>query len=74
MAKLTALNGWQLLVFLLALATAAGLGVWALVWVAWTIRPLLAVAAAVAAVTAVLYARRRHRLSVDWHANEWTGS
>ena len=74
MSKLTALNGWQLVFFLLALATAAGLGVWALVWVVWTLRPLLAAAAAVAAVTAVLYTRRRHRLSVDWQANEWIGS
>jgi hypothetical protein len=74
MTKLTALSGWQLLFFLLALATAAGLGVWALVWVVWTIRPVLAAAAAVAAVTAVVYLRRRQRLSVDWQANEWIGS
>jgi hypothetical protein len=74
MTKVATLNGWQLLIFLLALATAAGLGVWAFVWIVWTIRPLLAAAAAIAAVTAVLYARRRHRLSVDWNTNEWIGS
>jgi len=74
MSKLVALNGWQLLFFLLALATAAGLTVWALAWVVWTIRPLLAGAAAITAVTAVLHTRRRHRLSVDWQANEWIGS
>ena len=42
MAKLAALKAWELMVVLLAVATAAGLAVSGLVWVMWTIRPLLA--------------------------------
>ena len=74
MAKLVALNCWQLMLVALAVASAAALGVWGLVWVVWMIRPLLAAAASLAAVTGMLYARRRHRLNADWHAKEWIGS
>ena len=73
MAKLAALNAWQFLCFLLALATAVGLSVWALIWFAWTIRPLLAAAAALIAVVWTLYAVRRYRTRVGWQAEEWLG-
>jgi hypothetical protein len=72
--KLHSLNGWQLLVFLIALGTAVALSVWALVWVMWTIRPLLAVAAAFTAVAWTLRALRNHRSRADWQANDWIGS
>ena len=58
MSKLAALNAWELMVVLLAVATAAALAVWGLVWVMWTVRPLLAAAASLAAVCGVLYAVR----------------
>jgi len=74
MAKLAALNAWQLLCVLLALATAVALGVWAVVWFAWTIRPLLAGAAALSAVAWTLYAVRRYRSRVGWQADEWISS
>jgi hypothetical protein len=74
MAKLAALNAWQLMVTLLALATAAALAVWALVWVMWTIRPVLAAAAALLAVGWTLVGLRRHRARADWHGEEWIGS
>ncbi len=74
MAKLAALNAWQLLVVLLAVATAAALAVWGLVWVMWTIRPLLAAAASLAAAGGTVYAVRRHRTGADWRREEWLGS
>jgi Flp pilus assembly protein TadB len=74
MTKLAALNVWQLLVALLALAAGVGLAVWGVVWVVWTIRPLLACAAALTAVGWVLYALRRHRARADWQADGWIGS
>jgi fatty acid desaturase len=74
MARLSSLNGWQLLAFLLALATAVGFAVWAIVWVMWTIRPLLVAAAALAAVALTLRALRHHRANNDWQAEEWIGS
>jgi hypothetical protein len=74
MAKLAALNAQQLIAVLLALGAAAALVVWGLVWVMWTIRPLLAAPASLAAVAGALYALRRHRLSADWHSQEWLGS
>ena len=74
MARLAGLNAWRLTLVVLALATAGGFAVWGLVWVMWTIRPLLAVAASLGAAGWVLYAVRRHRLDVDWRDNEWLGS
>lgn len=74
MAKLASLTGWELFLVLLALATAVALGVWALVWVMWIIRPLLTGAAALTAVVLTLRALRRHRASEEWSANEWIGS
>jgi len=74
MAKLAALKVWQLLCALLALATAVAFGVWAVIWFAWTIRPLLAAAAALTAVAWTLYAIRRYRARVGWQAEEWIGS
>ena len=74
MARLAGLNAWRLTLVALALAIAGGLAVWGLVWVMWTIRPLLAATASLAAAGWVLYAVRRHRLGVEWHDNEWLGS
>jgi hypothetical protein len=74
MSKLAALKAWQLVCVLLALATATGFTVWAVVWVAWTIRPLLAAAAAMTAVGWALISIRRYRASSDWRAEEWIGS
>jgi hypothetical protein len=74
MAKLAALNAWQVMLVVVALATVAGLAAWGLIWVVWTIRPLLTAAAALAVAAGVLYARRRHRLSEAWHDKEWIGS
>lgn len=70
-AKLDALRAWQLLLVLLALGLSAALGTWGLVWVLWTIRPLLAAAGAVGAVAAVLLALHRHRRRTH---EEWIGS
>ena len=75
MAKLASLNGRELLLVLLALATAVGLGVWAIVWVMWMIRPLLACPSALAAVAWTLRALRHHRATEEWKsANEWISS
>ncbi len=74
MTRLYALTGWRLVLTVFAVAMAVGLGVWALVWVAWTIRPLLAVTAAVAAAAWALHVRRRHYLETVWHEEEWLGS
>jgi hypothetical protein len=74
MAKLAALKAWQLICVLLALATAAAFTVWAVIWFAWTIRPLLVAAAALTAVVWTLYSIRRHRATTDWQAKEWIGS
>lgn len=75
MARLSSLNGWELLVVLLALATAVGFGVWAIIWVMWIIRPLLTGAAALTSVAWTLRALRRHRASEEWKsANEWISS
>jgi hypothetical protein len=72
MAKLASLNGWELLLVLLALATAVGLGVWAIVWVMWMVRPLLTGAAALTAVTLTLRALRQHRATEEWKStNDW---
>jgi hypothetical protein len=75
MAKLASLNGWELLLVLLALATATAFGVWGVVWVMWTVRPLLTGAAALTAVALTLRALRRHRTTEEWKsANDWLGS
>ena len=75
MAKLASLSGWELLLVLLALATAAAFSVWAAVWVMWTIRPLLTGAAALVAVAWTLRALRQHRASEEWKsANDWISS
>lgn len=74
MAKLAALNPWQRMIVLLALGAAAALAVWGVVWVAWTVRPLLAAAGALATVGWVLVGLRRHRARDDWHGKEWIGS
>jgi hypothetical protein len=73
-AKLASLKPWELLIVLLALATAIALSVWTAVWVMWIIRPLLAGAAALTAVAWTLRARRRQRSNEEWTANEWIGS
>ena len=74
MGKLAELNAWRLMVVVVALAAAAGLGVWVLVWVMWTIRPLLAAAASLGAAGWVLYAVRHHRLRAHWRAEQWLDS
>lgn len=72
--KLDTLKAWQLMLALLGLGVATALVVWGLIWVVWTIRPLLAAATAVCAVAWVLYALHRHRRSREWVAEEWIGS
>ena len=74
MAKLAALNPWQRLIVLVVFGAAVAITVWCLVWVVWTIRPLLTAAAGLAAVTWVLIALRRHRARNDWHGVVWIGS
>jgi hypothetical protein len=74
MAKLASLNGWELLLALLALVTATALGVWAVVWVMWMIRPALTAAAALTAAVWTVRALRRHRANAKWAADEWIGS
>jgi hypothetical protein len=74
MAKLAVLNAWKLVLVLLALAAVAALSVWVLIWVVWTIRPLLTAAAALGAVVGVFVALRRHRARSGWHDEEWIGS
>jgi len=72
--KLEALKAWQLLLALLALGVGVALAVWGLVWVIWMIRPILAAAAAFAAVGWTLYALHRRRRSAEWRGQEWLGS
>jgi len=72
--KLDALKAWQLLLALLGLGVVTALTVWALVWVMWTIRPLLAAAAALVTVGWTLRARHRYRRNRDWTGSEWIGS
>lgn len=75
MAKLASLNGWELLLVLVALATAVAFSVWAVVWVMWTIRPLLTAGAAVTSVAFTLRALRHHRATEKWKStDEWIGS
>ena len=73
-AKLDALRAWQLILAVVGIGVVTALFVWGLVWVAWTIRPLLAAAAAITAVCWVLYLLRRHRQSREWVGEEWLGS
>ena len=72
--KLDTLKAWQLMLALLGLGVVTALVVWGLVWVMWTIRPLLAAAAAIGTVAWVLVALHRHRRSRDWSNQEWIGS
>lgn len=72
--KLDTLKAWQLMLALLGLGVVTGLVAWGLIWVVWTIRPLLAVACAVAAVAWVLVALHRHRRRREWSNQEWIGS
>ena len=73
-AKLNALKAWQLMLALASLGFVTALVVWALVWVMWTIRPLLAAAVALTVVGSVLYSLHRHRRSRRWSDEEWLGS
>jgi hypothetical protein len=73
-AKLNALKAWQLMLALVGMGVVTALVVWAVVWVMWTIRPLLAAGAALAAVGWVLYSLHRHRRSREWSDEEWLGS
>jgi hypothetical protein len=59
---------------LLGLATAAAVAIWGLVWVMWTIRPMLAAAGALAAAFVTLNAVRRQRSNDEWQSEEWLGS
>ena len=72
--KLDALKAWQLMLVLLGLGVVTALSVWAFVWVLWTIRPFLAAAVALAAVSWVLYTLHRFRRSSRWNGQEWIGS
>lgn len=72
--KLDTLKAWQLMLVLLGLGVVTALIVWGLVWVVWTIRPLLALAAGLCAVSWVLHALHRHRRSRDSARKEWIGS
>jgi len=72
--RLDALKAWQLTLALLGLGVVTALSVWLLVWVIWTIRPFLAAAAAVSAVSWVLVRLHRHRRGRDWSDQEWVGS
>ncbi len=73
-AKLNALKAWQLMLALVGLGVVTALVVWALVWVMWTIRPLLAAAVALTVVGWVLYSLHRYRRSSEWSDEEWLGS
>ena len=73
-AKLNALKAWQLMLALASLGVVTALVVWALVWVMWTIRPLLAAAVALTVVGWVLYSLHRHRRSRRWSDEGWLGS
>ena len=72
--KLDALKAWQLMLALLGLGVVTALAVWGVVWLMWTIRPILAAAGAVAAVGWTLLALHRHRRGRDWSGSEWIGS
>jgi hypothetical protein len=72
--KLNALKAWQLVLALLGLGVVTALAVWGIVWVMWTIRPILAAAGAVAAVGWTLLVLHRHRRERDWSGSEWIGS
>ena len=72
--KLDTLKAWQLMLALLGLGVATALVVWGLVWVVWTIRPILAAVAGVCAVAWVLRTLHRHRHARDWVGEEWIGS
>jgi fatty acid desaturase len=72
--KLDALKTWQLTLAMVGLGVVIALAVWGSVWVLWTVRPLLAAGAALAAVGRTLYALHRHRRSRDWSGSEWIGS
>jgi hypothetical protein len=72
--KLDTLKAWQLLLVLLGLGVVTALVVWGLVWVMWTIRPLLAAAAGIAVVAWLLVALHRYRRRREWSSQEWLGS
>jgi hypothetical protein len=72
--KLDTLKAWQLMLALLGLGVVTAIVVWGLIWVVWTIRPLLAAASGIAAVAWVLVALHRHRRNRDWSKQEWIGS
>jgi len=72
--KLDTLKAWQLMLALLGLGVVTALVAWGLIWVVWTIRPLLALAAGVCVVAFVLHALNRHRRSREWVSKEWIGS
>jgi hypothetical protein len=74
MERLNRLNAWQLLAVLLGLGLGAGLTVWALIWVLWTIRPILAAVAAFGTVGWLVYALRHYRRGEEWRGEEWLGS
>jgi hypothetical protein len=73
-AKLNALKAWQLILALVGLGVVTALVVWALVWVMWAIRPLLAAAVALTVVGWVLYSLHRYRRGREWSDEEWLGS
>jgi Flp pilus assembly protein TadB len=74
LTRLNRLNAWQLLAALLGLGLGVGFVVWALIWVMWTIRPILTVVVAIGTVGWVLYALRHHRRREEWRGEEWLGS
>lgn len=74
MERLNRLNGWQLLAALLGIGLVVALGVWCLVWVFWTIRPILATVSALGVVAWIMYALRRHRSRSEYRGEEWLGS
>jgi hypothetical protein len=74
LAKLAALKPWQLMLALVALGVATALAVYVLVWVVWTIRPLLAAACGLGVVTWLLYAIHRYRRGRELAGDEWIGS
>jgi hypothetical protein len=73
-AKLDALKAWQLMLGLVALGVATALVAYGLVWVIWTIRPLLAAAVGIGAVTWILYSLHRYRRRRELAGQEWIGS
>jgi hypothetical protein len=72
--KLETLKAWQLTLTLLGLGVVTALVVWGLIWVIWTIRSFVTVAAAVLVVGWVLAALHRSRRSRKWSGQEWIGS